>query len=219
MLLVPVDVEHRAPAPAPAVQCERDWGIRLMREEAVAVEPRLMTADQLLRLPDDGQRHELVRGELRAMPPAGDEHGSIASDLHASLAPYVRAHDLGRTYIAETGFRLTTDPDTVRAPDVAFVRRERVEATGRLSGYRPGAPDLVVEVISPNDRYTEVDEKVAEWLEHGARLVFVVNPRRRTVAAHRPGQPVRVLGEGDTLDGEDVVPGWTLAVRDLFAGP
>ena len=182
----------------------------------MAVEPRRMTADELLRLPDDGLRHELVRGELRTMAPSGGEHGSIASTFHLSLGPYVRLHNLGRTYIADTGYRLTSDPDTVRAPDVAFVRRERVEAAGPLRGYWAGAPDLAVEVISPNDLYTEVDEKVAEYLEHGARLVFVVNPRRRTVARHRPGEPVLILTEDDVLDGEDVVPGWTLPVRDLF---
>ena len=161
-------------------------------------------------------RNEMVRGELHTMPPGGDEHGDLAGAFHISLSSYVRAHHLGRTYIADTGYQLAKDPDTVRAPDVAFVRRERVEATGRLRGFRDGAPDLVVEVISPNDLYTEVDEKVAEYLEHGAQLVFVVNPRRRTVARHRPGEPVRVLTEDDVLDGEDVVPGWTLAVRELF---
>jgi len=116
----------------------------------------------------------------------------------------------------DVGFRLATDPDTVRAPDVAFVRRERVLAAGRVTGYWSGAPDLVVEVISPNDLYTEVEEKVAECLEHGARLVFVLNPRRRTVAVHRPDRPLRTLTVDDTLDGEDVVPGWTLPVRALF---
>ena len=182
----------------------------------MAVEPKLMTADELMRLPDDGQRYELVRGELRAMAPGGAEHGSVAGTFHISLGPHVRAHNLGRTYIADTGYRLTTDPDTVRAPDVAFVRRERVEDSGRVRGYWAGAPDLAVEVISPSDLYAEVDEKVAEYLEHGARLVFVVNPRRRTVAEHRPGEPVRVLTVEDTLDGHDVVPGWSLPVRDLF---
>jgi Uma2 family endonuclease len=83
-------------------------------------------------------------------------------------------------------------------------------------GYFAGAPDLAVEVISPNDLYTEVDEKVAEWLEHGCQMVLVVNPRRRTVAVHRSGQMGRILGEDDTLDGEDVVPGWTMPVRDIF---
>lgn len=182
----------------------------------MSVEPKLMTADELLSLPNDGMRHELVRGELRTMPPGGWDHGDETSVFDGSLGPFVRLHRLGRVVTGDTGFRLTTDPDTVRAPDVAFVRRDRLPPGGSLRGYFPGAPDLAVEVISPNDLYTEVDEKVGEWLEHGALLVFVVNPRRRTVAVHRPGQPVRILTVDDTLDGEDVVPGWTLAVRELF---
>jgi Uma2 family endonuclease len=186
-------------------------------EAAMTVNTKLMTADELLRLPDDGMRHELVRGELRTMPPGGLEQGDRSSVFDGSLGPYVRTHKLGRVFTNEPGFVLTTDPDTVRAPDVAFIRSERLQETGVPRGYfRGGAPDLAVEVISPNDLYTEVDEKVAEWLEHGARLVFVVNPRRRTVAVHRPGQPMRTFGMDDTLSGEDVVPGWSLAVRDLF---
>jgi Uma2 family endonuclease len=183
----------------------------------MAVEPRLITADELQRLPQDGKRHELVRGELRTMPPAGSEHGGVTAIFVISLGPYVLAHQLGRILTGEPGFRLAVDPDTVRAPDVAFVRQERVPATGLPRSYWPGAPDLVVEVISPHDLYTDVEEKVAEWLEHGARLVFVVNPRRRTVAVHYPDQPVRILGANDVLDGEDVIPGWTLLVRDLFS--
>lgn len=150
------------------------------------------------------------------MPPPGFEHGDVVSVFDSSLGSYVRANQPGRVVVGDVGCQLTTDPDTVRGPDVAFVRRERLPVGGPVCGYWPGAPDLVVEVISPNDLYTEVDEKVAEWLEHGTRLVFVVNPRRRTMAVHRPGQPVRILGVDDVLDGEDVVPGWTLAVRDLF---
>jgi len=176
----------------------------------------LKTADDLLRLPDDGLRHELVRGELRTIAPAGWEHGDESAEITVSLGTFVLARRLGRVVTGDTGFQLATSPDTVRAPDVAFVRSERAPARGTMRGYFPGAPDLAVEVISPNDLYTEVDEKVAEWLEHGTLLVFVVNPRRKTVAVHRPGQPVRILGPEDTLNGEDVVPGWSLAVRDLF---
>jgi Uma2 family endonuclease len=129
---------------------------------------------------------------------------------------YVRAQKLGRVYTNETGFVLMSDPDTVRAPDVAFLRRERLTEGRSPRGYIRGAPDLAVEVISPSDRYTEVAEKIAEWLEHGVRMVVVVDPRRKTVDVHRPGQPTRTLGMNDVLDGEDVVPGWSLAVRDLF---
>jgi len=183
----------------------------------MATTERLLTADELLNLPDDGQRHELIAGELRTMAPSGGQHGRVTMRLSTPLDHHVTTHGLGWLFTAETGFLLRRQPDTVRAPDVAFVRQERVDAVGEVTGYWPGAPDLAVEVISPNDRYAEVDEKVAVWLEYGTRLVLVVNPRRRTVAVHRVGAPVRVLTENDTLDGEDVVPGWTLPVRALFA--
>lgn len=183
----------------------------------MTVNTGLMTADDLWDLPDDGMRHELVRGELRTMPPTGLDHGDHESVFDGSLGPYVRSRKLGRVFTGDPGFFLTRNPDTVRAPDLAFIRRERLLETGIPSGYFNGAPDLVVEVISPNDLYTEVEEKVGEWLEHGTLLVFVVNPRRQTVWVHRPGQAVRILGVQDELSGEDVVPGWTMPVRELFA--
>jgi Uma2 family endonuclease len=182
----------------------------------MTIDTKLMTAGELADLPDDGLRHELVRGELRTMAPPFYEHGRSADRIGRSLENHVEAGQLGEVRRAEIGFLLTTSPDTVRAPDVAFLSREHLARLGAITGYFPGSPDLVVEVISPNDRYTEVDEKVAEWLEHGARLVFVVNPRRRTVAVHRADGSVRILGLDDTLDGEDIVPGWSMAVRDLF---
>jgi Uma2 family endonuclease len=176
-----------------------------------------MTADDLLQLPDDGWRYELVRGELRKMAPSGDEHGAITMSIGGSLNQYVKTHNLGVVYAAETGFIIATDPDTVRAPDVAFVRRERVAATGLLRSYRRGAPDLVVEVVSPNDLYTEGAEKVDEWIEAGVRLVWVVDPRRQTITVHQPDQPSVKLTVADQLDGGDVVPGWTLPVREVFS--
>jgi Uma2 family endonuclease len=121
--------------------------------------------------------------------------------------------------VGEPGFILAVNPDTVRAPDVAFITHERLAPTGVPTGYFRGVPDLAVEVVSPNDRYTDVAEKIAEWLEYGVRMVVVVDPRRKAVDVHRPGQPTRTLGMDDTLDGEDVVPGWSLAVRDLFDEP
>jgi Uma2 family endonuclease len=178
---------------------------------------QLITADDLLHMPDDGFRYELINGELHQMAPAGFEHGSVTMSVGGSLHQYVRTHRMGTVTTAETGFRLASDPDTVRAPDTAFIKRERVEAAGDVKGYWPGAPDLVVEVISPNDLYTEVEEKVADWLQAGTRMVIVVNPRRRSVKVHRSANEVQVLGENDVLDGTDVVPGWTLPVRDIFA--
>ena len=177
---------------------------------------RPMTAKDLLLMPDDGYRYELIRGELKQMSPAGNYHGRLASNVNVPLGGYVRANDLGRTYVADTGYLISSDPDTVRAPDVAFISRERLEEIGETDGYWPGAPDLVVEVISPNDRYTEVEEKVAEWLEAGAGMVIVVNPRRRSVRVHRSLSDVIDLAEGDVIDGADVVPGWTLPISEIF---
>ncbi len=183
----------------------------------MAVTRTLMTAEELLRLPDDGQRHELIAGELRTMAPGGAEHGELAAESAITLGQYIRTHKLGRVFGAETGFLLATDPDTVRAPDFAFVSRERAAAVGRVAGYWPGAPDLAIEVVSPNDLYTEVAEKVATWLAHGTRMVIVLDPRRRAVAVHRSLTQVRHLTIDDTIDGEDVVPGWTMPVKALFA--
>ena len=176
----------------------------------------LMTAEELLLLPKNGHRYELIKGELKQMTPAGSEHGGRGMRLSWRLAQFVEVNGLGWVFLAETGFKIATDPDTVRAPDLAFVRNERIPETGLPRGYFPGAPDLAVEVVSPGDTVEEVEDKIAEWLEAGAQLVWIVNPRRRTVAVHRDGSEVRVLRENDILDGEDVVPGFTLRVAEIF---
>lgn len=129
------------------------------------------TANDLLRMRDDGFRYELVRGELRKMSPSGHKHGRFAGNITASLGPHAVTNKLGRVYVADAGFLLSTDPDTVRAPDVAFVSQKRLDEVGEVEGYWPGAPDLVVEVISPNDIYAEVEEKVSDWLFAGTRMV------------------------------------------------
>jgi Uma2 family endonuclease len=175
-----------------------------------------MTAEELWRLPDDGMRHELIDGELTTISPGGSEHGRIAMRFGSRLDWFVEQHQLGQVYAAETGFLLARQPDLVRAPDAAFVRRERLVAAEDATGYFPGAPDLAVEVVSPNDRPSEVEAKVAAWLAHGTLMVIAVYPRSRTARIHRPGQPVRELSEADTIDGADVVAGWTLPLRELF---
>lgn len=123
---------------------------------------------------------------------------------------------LGKISMAETGFLVSRAPDTVRAPDLAFVSKARLP-TERVTGWGTVIPDLVVEVVSPSDRATEVREKVEDWLRAGVRLVWVVYPSVRTVDVYRPGSDVRVLGEADVLEGEDVVPGFSLPVRQIFA--
>jgi len=177
---------------------------------------RLLTAEDLFRMPEDGFRYELVRGELIQMPPAGEEPGSIVVRLSWRLAQYVETNHLGIVLAAETGFQLEQDPNTVRAADVAFVRRERVEQTGVLKGYRPGAPDLAVEVISPHDSYSKVKEKALKWLDAGAKMVVIVDPSEQDVTLYRSREDVRVLTKNETLDGGDVVPGWTMPVKELF---
>jgi len=176
----------------------------------------LSTAEELLRMPDDGCRYELVRGELRKMSPAGSKHGKLVMKLAGPLFQFVEANNLGVVYAAETGFKLSADPDTVRAPDIAFVSEQRVGEADEAEGFWPGAPDLAVEVISPSDTYTEVEGKVLDWLGAGTRMVVTVNPRERILTVYRSLAETKVLTEDDVLDGDDVVPGWRLPVSDCF---
>jgi Uma2 family endonuclease len=175
-----------------------------------------LTADDLIRLPDDGSRYELVRGELHKMPPAGFEHGSLAVRFTWRLAQFVEKHDLGIVTAAETGFLLSTDPDTVLAPDAAFVRKDRLPQEKTIKGYWPGAPDLAVEVVSPNDTHSEVEAKAMEWLKVGCRAVVTLNPRNRTVTVYRSLEDIVILSEESALDISDVVPDWTVPVRELL---
>ncbi len=177
---------------------------------------RLITADELIAMPDDGFRYELVRGELRKMAPASPDHGEIAAWVAAPLAIYVKSNRLGAVYIADTGFLLASDPDHVRAPDAAFVRRERVHLGRGRRGYFPGAPDVAIEVISPNDAYANVDEKVADYIVAGTQAVIVINPRNRTVRVHYSHNNVVLLSVDDMLDISAVVEGWSMPVRDIF---
>ncbi len=177
---------------------------------------RPVTADELLLMPDDGFRYELIHGELNRMSPAGFLHGRVAARIASHLERHVESQGLGAVLGAETGFRLASDPDHVRAPDVAFVCRERLARTGVPEGFFPGPPDLAVEVVSPGDTFSEVESKVADWLAHGTRLVIVADPRRRRVTRYRSTNDVRLLSEGETIDGGDVVLGWSLPLGQIF---
>lgn len=183
----------------------------------MTISDRTMTADDLWRLPSDGQRHELVRGELRTMAPAGGGHGAVAMRLGSRLCVHVERERLGVVLAAETGFFIQRNPDTVRAPDVAFIAQDRIPAGGVPVKFIPFAPDLAVEVVSPGDTLVEVEEKVQDWLDAGTKLVWVVNSKRRTVTIHRASADLRVLRENDSLNGEDVVPGFSMRVGELFA--
>jgi Uma2 family endonuclease len=152
------------------------------------------TAEELLRIPDDGFRYELVREKLRKRTLAENTHGRIAALLTGSLVQHVIAHQLGKIYAAETGFKISSDPDTVRAPDVAFIQQQRLQKIGPVEGYWPGAPDLVAEVVSPNDRYTDVEEKVSDWLDAGTRKYHV------NVACKAPGKSDFSLNKENQTD-------------------
>ncbi len=175
-----------------------------------------ITAEQLLCMPNDGMRRELIAGELKEMTPAGHEHGSLAMRFSIPLGVFVEEKNLGEIYTAETGFLLARNPDTVRAPDAAFVARERLGLAINKTGYFPGPPDLAVEVVSPGDAYTEVEEKVDAWLDAGSRMVIVINPRNRTLKVYRARTDITVLSTDDTFNGGDLLSGFLLPVRRIF---
>jgi len=175
----------------------------------------LLTADDLLQMGDMG-RAELVKGELVKMVPSGGEHGTLTMNVGALLHNFVKPRKLGRVFGAETGIFISRDPDTVRAADAAYMSNERLTQIKDLTKFLDVPPDLVVEVVSPTDHWSEVEEKVSEYLSIGVRLVWVINPKTRSVHIYRPSREVWRLLEDDTLDGEDVLPGFGVRVKELF---
>ena len=176
------------------------------------------TAEDLLAVSkDSSHRYELVKGALQTMSPAGAKHGKIAMIIGARLQTFADDHGLGSVFGAETGFLLARNPDTVRAPDAAYVSQTRLPETGLPAGYFPGAPDLAVEVVSPGDTAGAVEEKVQMWLAHGASLVWVIHPAPRTVTVYRSDGSANVLHDADLLDGEAVLAGFSFPVARLFA--
>lgn len=177
---------------------------------------RLLTLEEFERLPEeDGYRSELSGGRLVREPPPGAIHGWVARNVLRPLDRYVEEHSLGLV-IFDTGFLLTDDPPTVRGPDLAFLAVEHLPSTGAPQGFWTIPPDLAVEVVSPSSTATEIQEKVLEYLRAGTRLVWIVDPKTRSVTAYRSRQDVQLLTEDDVLDGTDVVPGFRLAVSEIF---
>ena len=171
------------------------------------------TADEFMDLPDDGYRYELVEGELLQMSQPGDEHGTITSDLFFEISLFVRENKLGKVYSA-TGFKIAER--TVRAPDVAFVQTSRVQPVTRKAVLV--APDLAVEVVSPNDEKADINDKLIEYQEAGVRLIWWIYPESKVVLVYHlaDGLMPQPLGIENELDGKDVLPGFKLRVSDLF---
>ena len=175
---------------------------------------KLITADELLLMPDDGYRYELVRGELtEKMPPPGDGHGDVSGRFVIALGRYSEDNDYG-VIRDNAGFQLESDPDTVRAPDVAWISPGRIE--GFSPGYRFIVPDLAVEIKSPTDTPRMVEERAQMWLDFGSSEVWYGDPEQTTLTRYRSGQPPEILGEDDVLDGGDLLPGFSIEVWRLF---
>jgi Uma2 family endonuclease len=182
-----------------------------------AAASRLYTAEDLLELSQHStHRYELIQGKLRKMSPSGSEHGVLAARILSRLQLHVDEHELGLVFAAETGFRLEQNPDTVRAPDASYVRADRIAPAGIPATYFPGAPDLAVEIVSPHDTAAGIQDKVQSWPAHGTQLVWVVEPRSQTVTVYRVDGSAQVLQRADTLDGEDILPGFQIPLSYIF---
>lgn len=184
----------------------------------MAIASRFVTAEEFEAMTDlPPGRYDLVRGEIIQMSPAGWKHGKVALRVGQLLGNFLEREQLGDAYGAETGFVLSVEPPIVLAPDAAFVRKDRLHLVQREEGFFPGYPDLAVEIISPSDRPTPVMTKVFEYLEAGTPLVWVVDPEDQTVMVFDHLGSGRKLVPGDTLDGGDVLPGFSVPVEHLFA--
>ena len=175
----------------------------------------LVTAEEFARIPDDDHRYELVEGRIIRMSPPGSLHAVLATRIASLLHQHAESNRLGEVF-TPGGFHLARDPDTVREPDVAFVRADRIPPEGLPDGFWPGPPDLAVEIRSPGDRPSEILAKVAEYLARGVRLAWVVDPKQRTVTVYGPHASPATLTVDDVLDGGEVLSGFRCGVRRLF---
>jgi Uma2 family endonuclease len=185
------------------------------RSTVMAATTHMATEADLQRTPDDGWKYELVDGEIRRVSPAGSRHGRVCVELAARLNTHVKQAKLGYVFDSSTGFRLPGG--NVRSPDVSFVGRGRFEGEKIPAGFSPVAPDLAVEVLSPDDRPRALLDKIGEYLQAGVRLVWVIDPERGAAAAYRSLIDVKELGIEGTLDGEDVVQGFKCPLQDILA--
>jgi len=179
-----------------------------------------MTADELLARPDTGlDRSELIAGELNRQSLSSSTHGIMTVNAMMLLGGHVRQQQLGVIFGQGTGFKIQTNPDTVRAPDVAFMSQSRWRARPQFRGFFPGAPDLAVEVVSPDDSQGYLDDKVDGWLHAGTQAVWLVQPRQKTVTVYTANQPMRLFQEHEEFDGSPLFPDFRCPVAEFFEIP
>jgi Uma2 family endonuclease len=176
----------------------------------------ITTAEELLNASSDLGRCELVRGELIMMSPGKGRHAAVGMKIGGSLLNFVEANRLGTVFDSSAGYVLSRNPDTVREPDVSFLGTQRLKEQD-LDAFLEGAPDLAVEVLSPSNTEAEMREKMADYFGAGCRVVWIVDPLRRSVVIHRPNASPAILTEDDTLTEEEILPGFSLIVREIFA--
>ena len=175
-----------------------------------------MTAGDLLRLYSKGVKGELIRGVLHETMAAGVRHGKIAIRLGGRMDVHVEQGRLGHVFGSDSGVLLERNPDTVREPDLAYVSAERLPLDAELDGYCPVPPDLVVEIVSPSDTEQATDDKATMWLSFGVRMALVVNPETRTIRVRQPDLPTVILTVDDTLEGGEVLPGFSCPVQEIL---
>jgi len=176
----------------------------------------LMTAEELMELPEDDLRHELINGELITMPLPRIPHGRIEARLGLQLAQFIWDHDLGEAYIGDSGFQLTWNPDTVVGPDFAFVSKERLKEAGEVNGYWQGPPDLAVEVYSPGYRPGKISERVSRLFNAGTKQVWIVNLKHNTVTVYRSPSDTKTFSGSDYLESPDLFPGFRISLDRIF---
>lgn len=176
----------------------------------------VLTAEDLYTIPENGFRYELVRGVLRTMAFHDAEHGVVSLNIGCHLMFYARQHELGSTYAAGTGFHISSNPDSVLSPDVAFVAQDRVKTIIDRRKFVPFAPDLAVEVLSPEDNQNQAERRADDWLSAGSRAVTIVDPSNETVRIYLSSKKSVILNELDILEVPDIVPGWSISVAEIF---
>ena len=179
-------------------------------------EQKIWTDAEFMALNRDGHRYEIVNGELIDMGNSGAKHGYVCSILMILLGGYVRLHKLGAMFDSSTAFKMKSG--NKRSPDVSFMAKERLQGLDELpDGFLEGAPDLAVEILSPSNTVAEIHDKLVEYFENGSRLIWVIHPKEQYVLVYRSSQePDRLLKSTDSVDGEEIVPGFTLPVAELF---